>query len=177
MVAALHLLLLPPALLGSTLRQPACEWSGRVERRLRGGAGAQRTFAMLKPDIAADEATVRQIKARIEDAGLAIEREERGVLTREQCEEFYLEHQDRPFYASLVDFMCSGEVVKLELSGDDAVARWRALIGPTNSTVAREREPDSLRALYGTDGQANAAHGSDAPESAQRELALMFAAG
>ena len=175
-MTALLLLLLAPASLGSKLQQPACDGPGRVDNRLRGGA-AQRTFAMLKPDIAADEATVRQIKARIEDAGLAIEREERGFLSREQCEEFYLEHKDRSFYGELVEFMCSGEVVKLELSGDDAVARWRALIGPTNSTVAREREPSSLRALYGTDGSKNAAHGSDAPESAERELALMFAAG
>ena len=77
-MTALLLLLLAPASRGSKLQQPACDGPGRVDNRLRGGA-AQRTFAMLKPDIATDEATVRQIKARIEDAGLAIEREERHL--------------------------------------------------------------------------------------------------
>ena len=63
----------------------------------------------------------------------------------------------------------------LELSGPNAIKKWREIIGPTNSEKARAEAPSSVRALFGTDGQRNAAHGSDAPESAARELALMFA--
>ena len=70
--------------------------------------------------------------------------------------------------------MTSGPVLKLELEGPDAVARWRELIGPTNSNKARDDAPGSVRALFGTDGQRNAAHGSDAAESAAREIGLMF---
>jgi len=141
--------------------------------KLRGGA-AERTFAMLKPDVAGDAGTVAAIKERIEGAGLTIEREERCKLSRRDCEIFYAEHAERAFFGGLVSFMSSGPVVKLELSGKDAIKRWRALIGPTSSEKARVEAPSSLRALYGTDNQRNAAHGSDSVESAERELALMF---
>lgn len=73
-----------------------------------------------------------------------------------------------------VAFMSSGDVIKLELQGENAVRRWRELIGPTDSEKARKEASSSIRALYGTDNQRNAAHGSDSPESAARELALMF---
>ena len=85
-----------------------------------------------------------------------------------------MEHRERHFFSELVKFMSSGPVVKLELSGDDAVKRWRALLGPTNSVKAQKEAHKWIRALFGTDGQCNAAHGSDATESAARELALMF---
>lgn len=126
---------------------------------LRGGA-TERTFAMLKPDVAKDSATVNGIKAMIDGAGLTIEREERCRLSRRQCETFYAEHAERSFFPDLVRFMSSDPVIKLELSGSDAVKRWRTLLGPTNSAVAREKAPKSVRALFGTDQQRNAAHGS-----------------
>ena len=85
------------------------------------------------------------------------------------------EHAERPFFAALVAFVSGGQVLKMELSGDDAIAKWRALIGPTDSNKAREEAPDSVRAKFGTDNQRNAAHGSDSTESAARELAMMFA--
>lgn len=78
--------------------------------------------------------------------------------------------------AAQVDFMTSGEVVKFELEGDDAVRRWREILGPTNSEVARKEAAGSVRARYGKDMQRNAAHGSDSAASAARELALMFSA-
>ena len=71
--------------------------------------------------------------------------------------------------------MSSGEVIKMELEGKDAVRRWRELLGPTNSEVARQEATGSVRARYGKDVQRNAAHGSDSTVSAARELALMFA--
>lgn len=72
--------------------------------------------------------------------------------------------------------MSSGKIVKLDLEGEAAVRRWRELIGPTNSEVARKEAPGSVRARYGKDVQRNAAHGSDSPKSAARELSLMFGA-
>ena len=129
---------------------------------------------MLKPDIADDSAAVGRIKSLIEEAGLTIEREQPCLLTPEDCRAFYAEHAERSFFAELVAFMSSGPVLKLELSGPDAVKRWRDLIGPTSSAAARELAPGTVRALFGTDQQRNAAHGSDAPESAERELSLMF---
>ena len=141
--------------------------------RLRGGA-SEHTFAMLKPDIAGDEATVAACKSLISEAGLTIEREERCRLSRRDCEAFYAEHKERSFFQGLVSFMSSGPVVKMELSGKDAIKGWRTLIGPTNSNTAREQAPSSIRARFGTDQQRNAAHGSDSPESASREIGLMF---
>merc|ERR1711935_883912 len=111
----------------------------------------------------------------INEAGLTIVREERCRLSRTECEEFYAEHSERPFFPGLVKFMSGGDVVKLELQGENAVRRWRELIGPTNSETARKEAASSIRALYGKDNQRNAAHGSDSLESAARELALISA--
>ena len=159
----------------STLRRPSCNHNNLQSQvcRLRGG-DAEHTFAMIKPDVAGDAEAVAAIKEQIVAAGLTIEREEPCTLSRELCEEFYAEHKERPFYGDLCSFMSSGPVLKLELSGDGAILKWRALIGPTNSEKARDEAPDSVRAKFGTDGQRNAAHGSDAVESAERELGLMF---
>ena len=112
---------------------------------LRGGAAVEHTFAMLKPDVAGDESTVTAIKAQIKQAGLTIEREERCRLSRRECEAFYAEHRERAFFRDLVGFMSSGPVVKLELSGPNAIKTWRELIGPTNSGTAREQAPSSVR--------------------------------
>ena len=164
------------------LRSPAAlaapQQRHHVILRLRGGdddAEVEHTFAMIKPDVASNEEAVAAIKAQILGAGLTIEREERCRLSQSLCETFYEEHKERPFFGGLVEFMSSGPVIKLELAGPDAIKTWRGLIGPTNSDKAREEAPDSVRALFGADGQRNAAHGSDAPESAARELGLMFA--
>jgi nucleoside diphosphate kinase len=143
--------------------------------RLRGGKSVEHTFAMLKPDVASDDAKVSAIKSMIREEGLEIEREERCRLSRAECETFYAEHSERAFFPNLVAFMSSGHVLKLELSGSNAIKRWRALLGPTNSATAREQAPHSVRAKFGLDGQKNAGHGSDSPESAKRELELMFA--
>lgn len=139
--------------------------------RLRGG---ERTFAMLKPDVASDVRVVGEIKELISAAGLTIERERTCTLPRSLCRRFYAEHRKRPFYDTLVAYVSSAPVLMLELSGDGAVLAWRTLLGPTNSAKARAEAPRSIRALYGTDGSRNAAHGSDSAASAARELTLMF---
>ena len=162
--------------------------------RLRGGAD-EHTYAMMKPDICSNRKAEAHIKRLINEAGLTIVREDRCRLSRAECEHFYAEHSERPFFPGLVrtplrlvlgkpsehratrsqvEFMSSGDVLKLELQGEDAVRRWRELIGPTNSEKARKEASSSVRALYGKDNQRNAAHGSDSLESAAREIALMF---
>lgn len=134
----------------------------------------EHTYAMLKPDVASDDDAVDAIKQQIESSGLRIVREERSRLSKSDCEAFYAEHKERPFFPALVKFMSSGPVLKMELAGPDAIKRWRAILGPTNSVTARDEAPDSIRAKFGKDNQQNAAHGSDAPKAAARELALMF---
>jgi nucleoside diphosphate kinase len=146
----------------------------RLVSVVRGGAKEEHTYAMLKPDVASDDQAVDAIKQQIESSGLRIVREERCRLSKGDCEAFYAEHKERPFFPALVKFMSSAPVLKMELAGPDAIKRWRAILGPTNSATARDEAPDSIRAKFGKDNQLNAAHGSDAPSAAARELALMF---
>ena len=90
------------------------------------------------------------------------------------AEEFYGEHKGKSFFPTLIEFMTSDYVVGMELVAPEAIKKWRDLIGPTNSLTAKEKAPNSLRALYGIDGTKNACHGSDAPETAKRELDFVF---
>ena len=95
-------------------------------------------------------------------------------LSKARAEEFYGEHAGKPFFGKLVSFMTSGPIVAAVLARRGAIKEWRSLLGPTNSEAARQSAPDSIRAVYGTDGTSNAAHGSDSPESAQREIKFFF---
>ena len=131
----------------------------------------QRTFAFIKPD-AFDSAEA--IIAQTEAAGFSVLCSEQLALSKEQAHAFYAEHNGKPFFDGLVAFMTSGTVLAMVLQRPCAVTAWRALIGPTNSTAARESAPWSLRAKYGADGQKNACHGSDSRESAAREAAFFF---
>lgn len=90
------------------------------------------------------------------------------------AEGFYAEHKGKAFFPTLIEFMTSDFAVGMELIANNAIQRWRDLIGPTNSLVAKEKAPKSIRALYGIDGTKNACHGSDAPETANRELNYIF---
>lgn len=129
----------------------------------------QKTYAMIKPDAVQN---MGQIISKIEQSSLAIERLKLFKFSTQKAEEFYGEHKGKNFFENLVKFMTSGYVVGMELVGNDAVAVWRALIGPTNSHTARMEKPDSVRALFGTDGSKNAVHGSDSTTSADRELKI-----
>ena len=160
---------------GSRLQSPRLRPDACL--RLRGGARVESTYAMLKPDVAGKKDVVEEVERMITAAGLTIERKERCRLSKELCQEFYGEHSERPFFKDLVEFVSKSPVIKMELSGPDAIKTWRKLLGPTNTAKAKDEAPDSIRAKFGTDGMRNAAHGSDSPDSAAREIKLMFKGG
>lgn len=133
-------------------------------------AETQRTFAIIKPDAVANK-SAGQIIARIEESGLDIIALKRLQLDDDMAQGFYAVHKERPFFGDLVKFMTSGPVVAMALEGENAIARWRDLMGPTNST---EAPAGTLRGDFGTDIERNAVHGSDAPETAKLEISYWF---
>ena len=133
-------------------------------------AETQRTFAIIKPDAVANK-SAGQIIARIEESGLDIIALKRLRLDDDMAQGFYAVHKERPFFGDLVKFMTSGPVVAMALEGENAIARWRDLMGPTNST---EAPAGTLRGDFGTDIERNAVHGSDAPETAKLEISYWF---
>ncbi|HOU52856.1 MAG TPA: nucleoside-diphosphate kinase [Myxococcota bacterium] len=130
------------------------------------------TFGMIKPD-AVEAGRTGEILAMIERSGLRIVGLRRTRFTRSEAEAFYAVHRERPFYPSLCEFMSSGPIVVMVLEGENAIARWRDLMGPTDSTKAG---PDTVRGRFGTDIGRNAVHGSDSPETAAQEIPFAFAA-
>ena len=133
-------------------------------------ADFQRTFGIIKPD-AVSKKVAGQIIARIEESGLSIVAMKRIQLDPEMAQGFYAVHKERPFFGELVSFMTSGPVVALVMEGDDAIKRWRDLMGPTNS---EEAPAGTLRGDFGTNIEKNAVHGSDAPETAKLEISYFF---
>jgi len=129
-----------------------------------------RTLAIIKPD-AVRAGDAGRILTMIEGSGLSVEAVRMFRLTRELAGEFYAVHREKPFYGELLDFMTSGPCIALALSGENAIARWRELMGATNPANAAE---GTVRRLYGTSVQFNACHGSDAPETARQEVAFFF---
>ncbi|OYD26240.1 nucleoside-diphosphate kinase [Oceanimonas baumannii] len=130
----------------------------------------ERTFSIVKPDAVAKN-LIGAIYGRFESAGLKIVASKMVHLSREQAEGFYAEHSERPFFKALVDFMTSGPVMVQVLEGEDAVRRNREIMGATNPADALA---GTLRADYADSIDENAVHGSDAPESAAREIAYFF---
>ena len=130
----------------------------------------ERTFAIIKPDAVAKKAA-GPILGRIEEEGFNIIGMRKVHLSQKQAEGFYAVHAERPFFKDLTAFMSSGPVVVLALERDDAIAHWRKVIGNTDSTKA---EQGTIRNLFGTDIERNAAHGSDAPETARQEIGYFF---
>ncbi len=130
----------------------------------------ERTLSIIKPDAVAKN-VIGQIESRFEQAGLKLVEMQMKSLSQEEAEGFYAEHKERPFFGDLVKFMTSGPVVAMVLEGDSAIARWRDLMGPTNSN---EAPAGTLRGDFGTDIERNAAHGSDAPETAKIEISYFF---
>ncbi len=131
----------------------------------------ERTFSIIKPDAVAKD-LIGQIYNRFETAGLKIVASKMLHLSQEQAEGFYAEHKARPFFTALISFMTSGPVMVQVLEGDDAVRRNREIMGATNPAEALA---GTLRADYAESIDENAVHGSDAPESAAREMAFFFA--
>ncbi|KAI8823656.1 nucleoside diphosphate kinase [Fimicolochytrium jonesii] len=135
----------------------------------------ERTCALIKPDAFASGKR-DEIVQRIRDAGFKIVAEKEVELTRAQAEEFYKEHLGQGFYEDLVRWMSTPDlpIYAMVLEKDAAITAWRELAGPTNSNKAREVAPNSIRAIYGKDGSKNAVHGSDSPQSAEREIKIIF---
>jgi nucleoside-diphosphate kinase len=130
----------------------------------------ERTFAIIKPDAVA-AGNAGNILAMIEAAGFRIVAMRKEHLTRAVAEGFYGVHKGKGFFAELVDFMTEAPVVLLALEREDAIAKWREVMGATNPEKA---EAGTVRKLYGTNIGRNASHGSDAPETAAFELSWFF---
>ncbi|TAI83046.1 nucleoside-diphosphate kinase [Pectobacterium versatile] len=130
----------------------------------------ERTFSIVKPNAVAKNA-IGAIYARFESAGFTIVAAKMLRLNREQAEGFYAEHKGKPFFDGLVEFMMSGPIMVQVLEGENAVQRNRDIMGATNPANALA---GTLRADYADSFTANAVHGSDSIESAQREIAYFF---
>lgn len=130
----------------------------------------ERTFSIIKPDATRRNLTGK-INAKIEDAGLRIIAQKRVRLTQAQAEAFYGVHRERPFFKSLVQFMTSGPVVVQVLEGEDAIAKYRDVMGATDPAKAA---PGTIRREFAESIEANSAHGSDAPETAAQEIPFFF---
>jgi nucleoside-diphosphate kinase len=130
-----------------------------------------RTLSIIKPD-AVKKHGIGKVLARIEQGGLRVVAGRYLQLTLKQAESFYAVHKERPFYGELCTFMTSGPVFVSVLEGDDAIARYREVLGATDPAKAAA---GTVRKDFGTDVEKNAAHGSDAPETAAQEIAFFFA--
>ena len=132
----------------------------------------ERTLSIIKPD-AVKKNVIGQILARFEAAGLRIVAARMMFLSRAEAEGFYAVHRGRPFFNDLVEFMTSGPVLVQVLEGDNAIAKNRELMGATDP---RKAAKGTIRADFAESIDANAVHGSDAPETAQTEIAYFFPA-
>jgi nucleoside-diphosphate kinase len=130
----------------------------------------ERTFSILKPD-ATERNLTGAINAMIEKAGLRIIGQKRVRITKEQAQRFYGVHKDRPFFGELVDFMTSGPVVVQVLEGDNAIAKYREVMGATDPSKAAE---GTIRKAHARSIGENSVHGSDAADTAAKEIAQFF---
>ena len=130
----------------------------------------ERTLAIIKPD-GVERKLAGPVLQRIEEEGFRIVGLRMVRLTRAQAEGFYAVHRERPFFGGLTRFMSSGPALVLVLEADDAIARWREVMGATDPSKAAE---GTLRRLFATDIERNVVHGSDAPATAAVEIAFFF---
>jgi len=131
---------------------------------------AERTFSIIKPDATARNLT-GAINSMIEAAGLRIIAQRRIRMSRQQAEKFYEVHKARPFYGELVEFMTSGPVVVQVLEGENAIAKYREVMGATDPAKAAD---GTIRKVHAKSIGENSVHGSDAPETAVKEIAQFF---
>lgn len=130
----------------------------------------EQTLSIIKPDAVANN-VIGKIVARFEEAGLKVVAAKMMHLTRAQAEKFYAVHAERPFFNALVEFMIQGPVFVQVLQGADAIKKNRDIMGATNP---KEALPGTIRADFAKSIDANAVHGSDAPETAREEIAFFF---
>lgn len=131
---------------------------------------SQKTLGIIKPD-AVKKRVIGKILARIEEEGFTILGLRLHHLTQDEAKAFYIVHKDKSFYRELVEFMASGPCVLLLLERDDAISRWREVMGATDPAKAK---PGTLRREFGFNIERNAVHGSDAAETAEWEMAFFF---
>ena len=130
----------------------------------------ERTFSIIKPDATRRNITGKIID-RIESSGLKVIASRRIHMSRQQAEEFYGVHRERPFFGELVTFMISGPVVVQVLEGEDAIAKYRDVMGATNPANAA---PGTIRKDFAESIEANSVHGSDGPDTAKTEIGFFF---
>jgi nucleoside-diphosphate kinase len=130
----------------------------------------EHTLSILKPDAVAKN-IIGKIYSRFEDQGLRIVAAKMLQLTREQAEDFYAVHRERPFFKDLIDFMISGPVMVQVLEGEDAIAKNREIMGATDP---RKAAPGTIRADFAETVDENAVHGSDSPDNATVEINFFF---
>ena len=130
----------------------------------------ERTLSIIKPD-AVEQHHIGEVVAMIEKAGLVVKAMKMVRLSRPQAEGFYAVHKERPFFGELVAFMTRGPVVVMTLEGEDAINRYRALMGATDPGKAEE---GTIRKSFGSNVGENACHGSDAPDTARFEIGYYF---
>jgi nucleoside-diphosphate kinase len=130
----------------------------------------EKTYTMIKPD-GVRNGHIGEIANRFERVGLKIERMELGMVAPEQAKANYAEHEGKPFYDGLISYITSGPVVKMVVSGENAVATVRKLMGSTNPADAA---PGTIRGDFGLTMDENVIHGSDSVESAEREIGVFF---
>jgi len=130
----------------------------------------ERTLSIVKPDAVAKQ-KIGEILARAEREGLRLVAGKLLHLTREDAARFYIVHRERPFYGSLCEFMSSGPVFVSVLEGDNAIGKWREIMGATDPAKAA---PGSVRRDFGSNVERNATHGSDAPDTARWEIGFFF---
>src|SRR5690606_22223120 len=130
----------------------------------------ERTFAMVKPD-GVRRALVGTVVKRLEDKGFRIVGLKLMQISRELAERHYGEHQGKPFFAGLVDFITSGPVVAMVVEGENAILEWRKMMGATNP---KDAAMGTIRGDFASTIDENVAHGSDAPATAEREISIFF---
>ena len=130
----------------------------------------ERTLSIIKPD-ATERNITGLIVARLEGAGLRVMAQKRVWWRKKDAKKFYEVHKGQPFYKELINYMTSGPILLLVLEGENAVAKYRETMGVTNPVDAA---PGTIRKDFGVNHQRNSVHGSDAPETAKKEIALCF---
>ncbi|MBU1053679.1 MAG: nucleoside-diphosphate kinase [Proteobacteria bacterium] len=130
----------------------------------------ERTLSLIKPD-GVSRSLIGDVISRLEKNGIKIVAMKMIHLTKKVAEGFYSVHKERPFFASLTDFMSTGPIVALVLEGEDVISKYRGLMGATNY---KEATPGTIRADFATDIEKNIVHGSDSPETAAFEIGYFF---
>lgn len=130
----------------------------------------ERTLVMIKPD-GVERNLIGKVISIFEENGLKVVGLKKTKLSKEQAKAFYIVHKERPFYEDLTNYMSSGHIVAMVLEGENAIKKVREIMGATDPKEAKE---GTIRKLFALDKEKNTVHGSDSPESAQREIAFFF---